>query len=271
MAPDSLIFSDVTVCYGKVPVVHHVDACLPCGTLTALMGPNGAGKSSLLRAILGLLPMTTGSIRIGGVDSVAARRRISYLPQRSVIDWDFPLTVREVVAQGRYPAVGWWRGFSTTDHGAVENAIAELGLGRFAERPIAALSGGQQQRVLLARALASGADVLLLDEPFTGLDAPAVTDLTHRLQTWADAGRLVLAAVHDIELARRAFRQALLLRTHVIAAGPVEESLSDRHLSEAYGPGGIGSIRHHHEHGHCHGAMDHPTASVSAQTQVPHV
>jgi ABC-type Mn2+/Zn2+ transport system ATPase subunit len=261
MTHDALRFDNVTVCYGKVPAVHHVDATLTCGTLAALMGPNGAGKSTLLRAVLGLMPLTTGRITVGGTDSLCVRRRIAYLPQRSSVDWDFPLTVAEVVAQGRYPTAGWWRGFSAADHDAVTRAIIELGLDHVATRPIAALSGGQQQRVLLARALASGADVLLLDEPFSGLDAPAISDLAHRLQAWADAGRLVLAALHDVELARQAFRHVLLMNTHLVACGPVEEVLSDQHLIGAYGPSGLGRILHRHEHGHCP-----PTNGASAVT-----
>ncbi len=119
-----------------------------------------------------------------------------------------------------------------------------MGLGRVADRPIANLSGGQQQRVLLARALATGADALLLDEPFTGLDLPTTADLVQRLRTWADRGHLVLAAVHDVALARRDFHHALLLRTHLIAAGPVAEALADHHLREAYGPA-IAPTAHH--------------------------
>jgi ABC-type Mn2+/Zn2+ transport system ATPase subunit len=232
---DHLVLDNVTVCYGGMPAVHHVCATVPGGRLTALIGPNGAGKSSLMRAVLGLLPLTTGTITVGGQSGAVARRRIAWLPQRSAIDWDFPLTVRDVVEQGRYPAVGWWRGFATRDHEAVNTALAELGLTRLAARPIAALSGGQQQRVLLARAFASGADVLLLDEPFTGLDAPAIADLTRRLQGWAAAGKLVMAAVHDLALARAAFDHALVLRTHLVSCGPVAESLADARLREAFG------------------------------------
>lgn len=246
-ASDALVLCDVTACYGRMPAIHHIDTTIPCGALTAVMGPNGAGKSSLLKAILGIMPLTTGHITLGGMDLARARRRIAYLPQRSSIDWDFPLTVREVVAQGRYPTAGWWRSFSAGDHAAVDQAVGELGLERVVDRPIAALSGGQQQRVLLARALASGADVLLLDEPFTGLDLPTTADLVRRLHGWADAGRLVLAAVHDVELARRAFQHAVLLRTHLIAAGPVATALDDAHLTEAYGPG-IAHLPHPHAH-----------------------
>jgi len=235
MPTDALRFDDVTVCYGPTPAVHHLSAELPCGSMVALMGPNGAGKSTLLRTILGWHRLTTGSITIGGVPCRKASRRIGYLPQRAAVDWDFPVTVRDVVAMGRYQVLGPFRGFRTEDHAAVDAAITEMGLEWLADRQIAALSGGQQQRTFLARAVASGADIFLLDEPFAGLDPNSSADLVRRLQTWAKAGRLVVTVVHDLDLARRYFPQALLVRASLIAAGPTAEVLSARNLTRAYG------------------------------------
>ncbi len=232
---DVLRFDDVTVCYGPTPAVHHLTAELPCGSLVALMGPNGAGKSTLLRTILGWHRLTTGSITIGGQPCRKARRRIGYLPQRAAVDWDFPVTVRDVVAMGRYQVLGPFRGFRREDHAVVDAAIAEMGLEWLADRQIAALSGGQQQRTFLARAVASGADIFLLDEPFAGLDPSSTADLVRRLQAWAKAGRLVVTVVHDIELARRFFPQALLVRASLIAAGATADVLAERNLAKAYG------------------------------------
>jgi len=159
---------DVTVCYGRVAALRGLTVDIPCGSLTAVVGPNGAGKSTLLRAILGWLPLTAGEIRIGDAHPQHALPRLAYLPQRHVIDWDFPITVREVVEQGRYPAVRVFRRLGRHDHELVDRALAELDLTALADRQIHRLSGGQQQRVFLARALAQGADIFLLDEPLTG-------------------------------------------------------------------------------------------------------
>lgn len=236
MTRDALRCEDVTVCYGRTPAVHHLTVDLTCGTLVALMGPNGAGKSTLLRAILGWQRLTTGRITIGGIPASRAQHRVGYLPQRTVIDWDFPVSVRDVVEMGLYQRRGPFAACTLDDRRAVDGALEEMGLTALQDRHLATLSGGQQQRTLLARTVVSGADIVLLDEPFIGLDPVSVADLIHRLHIWAQQGRLVIAALHDISLARLHFDQALLLKTHVIAAGRVAETLDDRHLAAAYGP-----------------------------------
>lgn len=232
---DSLRFSDVTVCYGRHPAVHHVSGELPCGSLGAIVGPNGAGKSTLLKAVLGWMPLTTGSITLGGRPVPESLHRIAYLHQQDATSAGFPITVAEVVAMGRYPRVGWWRGFSADDHAAVENALREMNLDELRARPFSQLSGGQRQRTLLARALATGADVFLLDEPLTGLDLPSQHDLLERLAAWAARGRLVAVVLHDLGLARRWCSHALLLSNHRIACGPVAETLCDANLEVAFG------------------------------------
>jgi ABC-type Mn2+/Zn2+ transport system ATPase subunit len=159
------------------------------------------------------------------------------MPQRSQVDWDFPINVRGVVEQGRFAAVGPWLGFSRADHDAVDAAIDELGLGGLQRRQIRELSGGQQQRVFLARAVAQGADIFLLDEPFTGLDPTASQELALRLVRWREQGRTVIAVVHDLARARVVFDTAVLLRTHLIAAGPVAEVMTGANLEAAFGAG----------------------------------
>jgi ABC-type Mn2+/Zn2+ transport system ATPase subunit len=236
MSGDTLRCEDVTVCYGRTPAVHHLTAELACGTMVALMGPNGAGKSTLLRAILGWQRLTTGRITVAGMPASAAQHRIGYLPQRTMVDWDFPVSVRDVVDMGLFQRRGPFAAVTSDDQRVVDGALEEMGLTHLQDRHIAALSGGQQQRTLLARTVVSGADIVLLDEPFIGLDPVSVADLIRRLHTWAAQGRLVIAAIHDIGLARLHFHQALLLKTHVIAAGPVADALNDRHLAAAYGP-----------------------------------
>ena len=209
----------MTVRYGNRLALDRVSANLLCGSHTAVLGPNGAGKSTLLRAILGWMPLTAGEIRIGDSHPHHALPRLAYLPQRLEIDWDFPITVREVVEQGRYPALGLFRRFSHDDRERVDAAIEEMGLGDLSNRQIRALSGGQQQRAFLARALAQGADIFLLDEPFASLDPAASDELGARLKSWEGQGRTVIAVLHDVELAKRVFPAALLLNTKLVANG----------------------------------------------------
>lgn len=224
----------VTVRHGRITALRAITAELPCGRSTAICGPNGAGKSTLLRSLLGWHTLAAGEIRIGDAHPRHALPRLAYLPQRQAIDWDFPLHVRAVVEQGRLPALGLFRRFAVTDHSRVTEALAELDLTDLADRPLRALSGGQQQRVFLARALAQGADIFLLDEPFAGLDLRATGELIRLIRAWIARGRTVLAVVHDLALARHHFDHALLLNTDLISAGATELALSDEQIRQAY-------------------------------------
>ena len=225
---------DVTVRHGSVLALDRLSVSIPCGSLTALLGPNGAGKSTLLRAILGWHPLESGEIRIGDAHTQHLLPRLAYLPQRQTVDWDFPITVRGVVEQGRYPSLRWYQRFGTRDAERVERALAELDITELAERQIRMLSGGQQQRVFLARALAQGADIFLLDEPFGGLDLHATEELAHILRAWEAQGRTVLAVVHDLALARAHFRQGVLINRSLIAEGPLSDVLAERNVDRAY-------------------------------------
>jgi manganese/zinc/iron transport system ATP- binding protein len=230
-----LCIDNLTVCYDADPAIHHLSLQLPFGALVALLGPNGAGKSTLMRAILGWQPATTGSVTVDGKLLDKSSGRITYVPQRRDGDADFPIHVRAVVETGRYASLGWFRRFSEADHRAVDEALAEMGLERLQDRPLATLSGGQLQRVYLARALASGSDIFLLDEPFAGLDAAAVSALVRSLRRWSERGRLVISVVHDLDLVRRSFTHAVLMRNHLIACGSPPEVLCDEHLRAAFG------------------------------------
>jgi manganese/zinc/iron transport system ATP- binding protein len=225
---------DVTVHYGARCALEGITAHIPCGGLVALVGPNGAGKSTLLKTMLGWLPLTRGEVRLGDRHPSHLHPRLAYLPQRAEVEWDFPITVREVVAQGRWPALGLFRRFTATDERLVTRAIEELDLTALADEQIRRLSGGQQQRMFLARAVAQGADIFLLDEPFTGLDLAASTELLHLLHHWQAQGRTVIATVHDLPLARAHFAHALLLDTRLIAAGPVATALDEANIERAY-------------------------------------
>jgi len=225
---------DVTVHYGNRAALEGVTTQIPCGALVALVGPNGAGKSTLLRALLGWLPLTRGEIRLGDKHPSHLNPRLAYLPQRLEVDWDFPISVREVVAQGRWPSLGLFGRFTAAEWERVDRALEELDLTALAGEQIRRLSGGQQQRMFLARAVAQGADIFLLDEPFNGLDLAASAELLHLFRRWLGQGRTVIAAIHDLPLVRTHFSNAVLLDTHLIAAGPTIETLSDQNLDLAY-------------------------------------
>jgi ABC-type Mn2+/Zn2+ transport system ATPase subunit len=225
---------ELTVRHRRVTALRAVTADLPCGQAIAICGPNGAGKSTLLRSLLGWHPLDSGEIRIGDAHPHHALPRLAYLPQRQSIDWDFPLSVRDVVELGRYPSIGLFRRFSAGDQLRIAEALAELDITAIADRPLHTLSGGQQQRVFLARALAQGADIFLLDEPFAGLDLRATGELLRIIRRWVARGRTVLAVVHDLALARRHFDYALLLDTDLIACGPPAASLTNDLIRRAY-------------------------------------
>ncbi|MCS6970001.1 MAG: metal ABC transporter ATP-binding protein [Planctomycetota bacterium] len=232
---DHLVLDDVTICYRRRPAVHHVSCALPCGSLVALVGPNGAGKSTLLAGILGWLPLTTGRIVWNGHELRGRPQFVGWLGQRRQQHGSFPIDVASVVAMGRYGQVGWWRGFTADDRTAVTQAMATMGIAHLADRAFHELSGGEQQRVLLARALAGGAEVLLLDEPLTGLDAVAVRDVLERLQAWVRGGRLVLLVLHDLAIVRAWCPYTVLLRRELIAAGPTATVLTEAQLARCYG------------------------------------
>jgi len=229
-----LRFRGVTVRYGRLTALHDISFEIPCGSSTAILGANGAGKSTLLRAVLGWQALAAGEVRIGDAHPQHARPRLAYVPQRHAVDWDFPITVRGVVEQGRYPSLGLFQRIGVADRAIVDGALEELGISELAERQIRRLSGGQQQRVFLARALAQGGDIFLLDEPFAGLDLFGNEELTHILRNWEAQGRTVLAAVHDLSIARSCFTRGVLLDTSLVAAGQIADVLSPANIDRAY-------------------------------------
>jgi manganese/zinc/iron transport system ATP- binding protein len=233
-APPALELRRLTVSYGARPVVWDVDASFPAGALSAIVGPNGAGKSTLLRAALGLVPSDGGQALIEGRPARAALKRVAYVPQRDTVDWDFPITVREVVEMGRYPRLGWLRRLGSDDRRVVHDSLGRVGMAPFAGEQLGELSGGQRQRVFIARALAQEAPIMLLDEPFAGVDARTEAELLDVFRGLRGEGRTVVAVHHDIAAVRRAFDRALLMNVRAIACGPVREVLVPERLRLAY-------------------------------------
>jgi len=230
-----LMVENLRVRYRDVDALQDVSFATSCGACVALIGPNGAGKSTLLKAVAGLLPIAAGRILWRGTKVARWSREIAYLPQRENVDWHFPITVRGVVRMGRYPQTGWWRPLSPTDETAIERAIGLMGLADLGNRQISQLSGGQQQRVFLARALAQEAHVLLLDEPFTGLDRNSKSGLAATLRQLTAEGRLVIAAHHDMDNVRDIYDEVLLLHRRAIAFGPVAEVFTAAGLEATFG------------------------------------
>jgi len=232
MQTHRLEISDLTVAYKRVPAVHHLSLELLCGSSIGLLGPNGAGKTSLLKALVGLVPIESGSISFHGQEQQLSA--IAYLPQRSAIDWDFPITVRELVEMGRYQSLGWWRPFRAEDRREVDRALEAMDLVDLAERQISALSGGQQQRAFLARSLAQKAHVFLLDEPFAGLDKPTQEHLGEAIRKLAQLGNLVIVSHHDLNSARELFDYVILLNGELVAFGETSEVLNDENIRRTF-------------------------------------
>lgn len=235
MASHVLQIRDLTVSYHGIPAVHHVNLDIHCGNCVALLGPNGAGKTSLFKAMVGLVRPETGSVEFGGHGARRTREEIAYLPQREDVDWDFPITVRGLVEMGRYARLGWWRKFDRADADAVERALDRMELDDLAQRQIRALSGGQQQRAFIARALAQDAHVLLLDEPFNGLDRPAQLMLAATLRGLAADGNLVIASHHDLKSVPDLFDQVIFLNGELVAHGDTSDTFSEENIEKTHG------------------------------------
>ena len=218
----------VTLGYGRLPAVHHVDATFAAGSLTAVVGPNGAGKSTLLKGIAGEVRPMTGTIGLGVPPAAVA-----YMPQLAEIDRSFPASVAEVVAMGLWRRVGAFGRVGPSERAEVGAAIAGVGLAGFERRPIGTLSGGQMQRTLFARLALQDARLILLDEPFTAVDRRTTDDLLERIHRWQREGRTVVAVLHDLEEVRRHFPQTLLLAREVVAQGPTEAVLTADNLRRA--------------------------------------
>jgi manganese/zinc/iron transport system ATP- binding protein len=225
----------LTVSYRSAPVLWEVDCHFPAGQLSAIVGPNGAGKSTLLKAALGLVPTDSGRVLVDGVEGRAALDRVAYVPQAESVDWDFPITVREVVEMGRYRSAGWFRRISRADRAIAAESLERVGMAGFGDRQIGQLSGGQRQRVFLARALAQRAPVLVMDEPFAGIDARTQADLLELLAELRDDGGSVVVVHHDMAQVRAAFDWTLLLNVRVLGCGPTAEVLTPDAVRTAYG------------------------------------
>ena len=225
---------NLTVIYHRKPVLWSIDFTLPQGQIIGIMGPNGAGKSTLLKAILGLVPLNSGYSKVFDKDLGDVRQRVSYIPQRQTVDWDFPATVMDVVLMGRFQKRGMFKRISPEDKAIAQEALEQVNMQDYASRQISQLSGGQQQRVFLARALAQQADLYLLDEPFVGVDAATEQSIVELLRKMKSEGKTIVVVHHDLHTAREYFDWLVLLNASLIACGPVEDVFTDELLKVTY-------------------------------------
>ena len=225
---------DLTVSYGPVPALLDVSVEIPAGKLVGVIGPNGSGKSTFIKSILGFVKPDVGTVKIFGEDVNSTRGRIAYVPQRGAVDWDFPVTAREVAAMGRYGHRKWWQNLTREDFRLADDALEKVRMKEFGKRQIGQLSGGQQQRVFLARALAQDADILLLDEPFSGVDAATERAILDVLQETRQRGKTLVVVHHDLATAAEYFDLLVLLKQRLFGFGPPNRILDPELLCEVY-------------------------------------
>lgn len=226
---------DLTVAYHKRPVLWGVDVEVPAGQLVGVIGPNGAGKSTLIKAAMGLLPVSSGWVKVFGRPMKDNLCRVGYVPQRESVDWDFPVSVMDVVLMGRYGHLGLFKRPRKADREVARECLEKVKMLPYADRQISNLSGGQQQRVFLARALAQESDLYFMDEPFAGVDAATEAAIVTILKELQDQGKTLLVVHHDLPTAKTYFDSLLLLNMRVVAYGPTEEVFNFDLLQSTYG------------------------------------
>ena len=226
---------NLTVLYGRKPALWNIDFELPDKQVIGIMGPNGSGKSTLLKAIMGVVEPTSGFTKVYDDELINVRDKISYVPQRQDIDWDFPANVWDIVAMGRFQKRGLFKKLTTEDKEIVTDSLEKVNMLGYAKRQISQLSGGQQQRVFLARAIAQQGDLFLMDEPFAGVDIATEEMIISLLKTMKDAGKTLVIVHHDLHTAQSYFDHLVLLNTRLIASGPTPEVFTDKILTDTYG------------------------------------
>lgn len=226
---------NLTVAYNKKPALWNVDFSIPKGKLVGIIGPNGAGKSTLIKSIMGLIPLSSGYAKLFGEGLDSVRGKVSYVPQRESVDWDFPASALDVVLMGCYRRRGLFRWMTKADKALAMDCLRQVKMEAFANRQIAQLSGGQQQRVFLARSLAQQAELYFMDEPFAGIDATTEKAILDLLLEMRDDGKTILVVHHDLQSAQEYFDWIILLNTRLVASGPKLEVFTPKLLQETYG------------------------------------
>jgi manganese/zinc/iron transport system ATP- binding protein len=226
---------NLTISYQKKPAIRGIELKIPSGQIVGIIGPNGAGKSTLLKGILGLVPKDNGVVLVNGSSIENYLKTISYIPQKESLDWDFPVVVYDVVMMGRFPHLSLIGRPGKTDNEKVINALEKVDMLEFKDRQIRFLSGGQQQRVFLARSLAQEADILLLDEPFVGVDAATERAIFQLMRNLKNEGKTILVVHHDLAKVQEYFDYVVMINQRLIAFGPTREVFIPEYLDKTYG------------------------------------
>ena len=226
---------NLTVLYGRKPAIWNVDFKLPEGHVIGIMGPNGSGKSTLLKAIMGVVKPTTGYTKLYDQELEKVRHKVSYVPQRQEIDWDFPASVWDVVSMGRFRVRGIFKRLTSEDNDIIKESLGKVNMLGFAKRQISQLSGGQQQRVFLARALAQQGELFLMDEPFAGVDVATEELIIDLLKDMKSNGKTLIIVHHDLHTAQSYFDHLVLMNTRLVACGKTSDVFTDQILTDTYG------------------------------------
>ena len=235
--PIALDVKQLTVNYDKVPVLWDINFSIPPANIIGIIGPNGAGKSTLIKSILGMLEPLSGKVDFFGQSFKKAKKKIAYVPQRSSVDWDFPITVLEVVMMGLYAKLGLFSFCGTKEKAKAMDALDKVGLSSFAGRQISQLSGGQQQRVFIARALLQGAEIYFMDEPFAGVDMATEQAMIEIIRRLRSEGKTIFIVHHDLNTVPLYFDWLIMLNTSLVACGPIEQVFNQQNLNNTYGKG----------------------------------
>jgi manganese/zinc/iron transport system ATP- binding protein len=230
-----LAVRDLTVAWYRKPVIWDVRFDVEPGQLVGVVGPNGAGKSTLLKAIMDLVPKASGRVEVFGQPYRMVRQRVGYVPQRESVDWDFPVSVLDVVTMGLYGRIGWCMPIRKSHREAARAALDRVGIGDLADRQISQLSGGQQQRTFLARALVQEADLYLMDEPFAAVDASTERAIVEILRELKRVGKTAIVIHHDLHTVSEYFDSVVLLNMRIVASGPVDTAFTRENLEKTYG------------------------------------
>ncbi|MFC5713404.1 metal ABC transporter ATP-binding protein [Thalassorhabdus alkalitolerans] len=225
---------NISVYYDHHPAIQNISFSSKKGILTGVIGPNGAGKSTLMKALLGLEKTTGGKIEVLGEKVEKVRKKLAYVPQRSDIDWDFPVLVEDVVLMGRYAHLPWYKKIGKNEKKKAREALEKVGMESYSKRQIGELSGGQQQRVFIARALVQDAEIFFLDEPFVGIDVKSEEIIINLLRNLKGNGKTIFVIHHDLSKVESYFDNLLLINQKLIAYGPSQEVYDPERLSEAY-------------------------------------
>lgn len=230
----ALSVQHLTVAYGANLVVQEITVTIPEGVICAVVGPNGAGKTTFIKTVLGLIHPLKGTITIlDGTRPIATA--VAYVPQRRTVDWDFPVSVLDVVLMGRYHLIGWCKRPTEHDRQLAREALHQVKLAEYADRHISQLSGGERQRVFLARALVQDADLYIMDEPFVGVDAVTERTIVEVLKKLRAHGKTIIVVHHDLQTLHEYFDWMVLMNIELVAAGPVDEVFTRSHIEQAYG------------------------------------